>query len=128
MAGADDDDVEKTRIVAQRAVGEPFVLQFSTGESFTVQGRGLIGRAPNPQPGESIDLLVRIFDPGRSVSKTHLEFGQEDGILWILDRWSGNGTVVTDPSRGTRQAEPGKRLQVVRGSRVEIGEQFFLVG
>ncbi|MGA1812285.1 zinc-ribbon domain-containing protein [Frondihabitans sp. 4ASC-45] len=125
--GAPADDVESTRIVPRREVGESFILQFSTGESFTVQGSGLVGRAPTPQPGEAIELLVRILDPGRSVSKTHLEFGQDDGHLWVADRWSGNGTIVKAPSQGVRRAEPGKRVRVPRGTRVEIGEQFFIV-
>jgi hypothetical protein len=125
--GTPSDDVEKTRIVARQPLGDPFVLQFSTGESFTVQGSGLVGRAPTPQPGEAIDLLVRIVDPGRSVSKTHLEFGQVDGALWVTDRWSGNGSVVRPPSAEARRVEPGKRVRVPRGSRVEIGEQFFIV-
>lgn len=125
--GAPADDVESTRIVPRREVGESFILQFSTGESFTVQGSGLVGRAPTPQPGEAIELLVRILDPGRSVSKTHLEFGQDDGHLWVADRWSGNGTIVKAPSQEVRRAEPGKRVRVPRGTRVEIGEQFFIV-
>ncbi|AMM21142.1 hypothetical protein AX769_14610 [Frondihabitans sp. PAMC 28766] len=125
--GSLTDDVEKTRIVARKPLGDAYVLQFSTGESFTVQGSGLVGRAPTPQPGESIDLLVRIVDPGKSVSKTHLEFGQDDGSLWVADRWSGNGTVVRLPSEAAKRAEPGKRVRVPRGARVEIGEQFFIV-
>jgi hypothetical protein len=125
--GAPEDDVEKTRIVHRQPLGEPYVLQFSTGESFTVQGTGLIGRAPTPQPGEAIDLLVRIVDPGKSVSKTHLEFGQESGALWVSDRWSGNGSIVRDPGHEARRCEPGKRVRVSRGARVDIGEQFFIV-
>jgi hypothetical protein len=125
--GAAEDDVEKTRIVSRAPLGESFVLQFSTGESFTVQGTGLVGRAPTPQPGEAIDLLVRIVDPGKSVSKTHLEFGQEGGSLWVSDRWSGNGSVVREPSGPARRCEPGKRIRVARGSRIDIGEQFFIV-
>lgn len=125
--GAPEDDVEKTRIVSRAPLGESFVLQFSTGESFTVQGTGLVGRAPTPQPGEAIDLLVRIVDPGKSVSKTHLEFGQESGSLWVSDRWSGNGSVVREPSGPARRCEPGKRIRVARGSRIDIGEQFFIV-
>ena len=60
-------------------LGERFVLQFSTGESVTVSGTGLIGRNPALEPGEFVDELVTVFDEGKSVSKTHLEFGQEDG-------------------------------------------------
>jgi hypothetical protein len=123
----DDDDVDETRIVRRGPVGTEYLLQFSTGESVTIDGSGLLGRAPSPQPGERFDHLVRIVDPGKSVSKTHLEFGQELGALWVSDRWSGNGTVVRPHEQPARRVEPGTRVRVARGTRVEIGEQFFVV-
>jgi hypothetical protein len=123
---ADAADVEATRIV-RRESGARFVLQFSTGESFTVYGTGLIGRNPRVEPGEFVDQLVRVLDPSRSVSKTHLEFGQEDGNFWIADRFSGNGTIVREPDSVPVRCEPNKRHRIMRGTRVEIGEQFFIV-
>jgi hypothetical protein len=122
-----DDDLEATRIVRQRPGGERFVLQFSTGESFTVSGSGLIGRSPRAEPGERFDQLIRISDATRSVSKTHLEFGQEGGAFWIKDRFSGNGTVVREPDSQPVRCLPDHRRRLVRGSRVDIGEQFFVV-
>lgn len=124
---APDDDLDDTRIVAPGARGDRFILQFSTGESFSVTGAGLLGRNPMPEPGEYFDSLVTISDPGKSVSKTHLEFGQESGSFWISDRYSGNGTVIREPDRQARRCEPGKRYRIVRGTRVDIGEQFFVV-
>ncbi len=121
------DDFEDTRIVAPGARGDRFVLQFSTGESVSVTGSGLLGRNPVAEPGEYFDALVTISDPGRSVSKTHLEFGQEGGSFWVSDRYSGNGTVVREPERAARRCDPGKRYRIVRGTRVDIGEQFFIV-
>jgi hypothetical protein len=120
---------ERTRLPVARAAASAarFVLQFSTGESVTVSGTGLIGRRPEPQPGEAFDAMVAIDDPGRSVSKTHLEFGQEGGVFWVTDRFSANGTVVREPERPARLSAPGMRSRVARGSRVEIGEQFFVV-
>lgn len=108
--------------------GEQFVLQFSTGESYTVMGSGLAGRNPRPEPGEVVDHLVTIVDPGRSVSKTHLEFGQTDGMFWISDRHSGNGTVIREPGAEPRPCEPGRRYPVERGTRVDLGEQYLLLG
>jgi hypothetical protein len=105
-----------------------FVLAFSTGETRTVFGTGLIGRKPLPQPGEVFDHLVQIADHTLSVSKTHLEFGEHEGVLWIADRFSGNGTVVRRPDDGALRCEPGRRYLVPRGSLVELAEQSFTVG
>lgn len=116
---------------ATPAVEQPaaprFTLRFSTGETLTVFGTGLIGRRPLPQPGEEFDHLVQIADRTLSVSKTHLEFGEHDGVLWVADRFSGNGTVVRRPDDGALRCEPGRRYLVPRGSRVELAEQSFVV-
>jgi len=118
-------DLEETRIV--RKSGARFVLQFSTGESVSVSGNGLIGRNPVAEPGERFESMVVISDTGKSVSKTHLEFGQDAGNFWISDRFSGNGTTVREPGGAPRRCDAGKRYRVTRGSRVDIGEQFFIV-
>ncbi|MBX3098136.1 MAG: FHA domain-containing protein [Salinibacterium sp.] len=124
---AEISDVAETRLVPRGPRGERFVLQFSTGESVSVSGSGLIGRNPVAEPGEYVDTLIAIVDPGRSVSKTHLEFGQDGPYFWVSDRYSGNGTVVREPDRDPRRCEAGKRYRVTRGARVEVGEQFFIV-
>ncbi|HEY5230856.1 MAG TPA: hypothetical protein VIJ11_08200 [Galbitalea sp.] len=124
---SDSDELEQTLIVPRRDTGERFVLQFSTGESVTVFGSGLLGRNPTPQPSEYFDQLVNITDPGKSVSKTHLEFGQEAGSFWVSDRFSGNGSAVREPESAPRRLVAGKRYRIVRGTRVDIGEQFFVV-
>jgi hypothetical protein len=123
----EDDDVDETRIVDRSVRGDRFVLQFSTGESVSVAGTGLIGRNPVAEPGEYFDSLIAISDPGKSVSKTHLEFGQDNGSFWVSDRFSGNGTIVREPERAPRRCDAGKRYRVARGTRIEIGEQFFIV-
>lgn len=105
-----------------------FVLRFSTGEKRTVGGSGLIGRRPLSAPGEQFDHLVQIADETLSVSKTHLEFGQHEGELWIADRFSGNGTTVHRPDSIVLDCEPGRRYMLPRGTRVELGQQHFTVG
>ncbi|MEP6745969.1 MAG: hypothetical protein ABJB33_10775 [Gemmatimonadota bacterium] len=107
--------------------GATFDLQFSTGESAIVTGSGLLGRRPLPQPSEVFDQLIQISDTGMSVSKSHLEFGQEDGELWVSDRFSGNGTIILRPGEGAVRCEPGRRYRVPRGTRVEIADQFFIL-
>ncbi|TPW76613.1 FHA domain-containing protein [Schumannella soli] len=120
-------DLEDTRLVSRAPRPASWVLQFSTGESFTVSGSGLIGRNPSAQPAEFMDQLVPLFDAGKSVSKTHLEFGQDSGRFWVSDRYSTNGTVIRPPDSEPRRCEPGRRYLVSRGTRVDIGEQFFVV-
>jgi hypothetical protein len=120
-------DVESTRMVTPGTGGARFVLQFSTGESYTVLGSGLAGRNPRPEPGEYFDHLIAITEPGRSVSKTHLEFGQEAGHFWVSDRHSGNGTVIREPGSEPRLCAPGRRYSLTRGTRIDIGEQFIVV-
>jgi len=101
------------------------VARFSTGEVVTLHGTGLIGRNPTPAEGERYDVLVRIHDPARSVSKTHLEFVVDAGRLWIRDRHSGNGTILRHPNGTGSRCEGGRRYRVDAADRVEIGEQFF---
>lgn len=120
-------DDDHTRLVPRGTGGARFVLQFSTGESYTVLGSGLAGRNPRPEPGEYVDHLVTIADPGRSVSKTHFEFGQEGGVFWVSDRHSGNGSVIREPGSEPRACTPGHRYPIVRGTRIDIGEQFVIV-
>ncbi len=121
------EDIEATRIIADTASGVRYVLQFSTGESVTVLGSGLVGRNPSMQPGEYVDQLVPIFDAGKSVSKTHMEYGQEGGRFWISDRYSTNGSTIRQPDTEPRRADPGRRYFIARGTRVDLGEQFFVV-
>jgi hypothetical protein len=114
-------------VLARSAPAVAWELRFTTGEVVTVSGNGLVGRRPMPQPGERFAHLVQVVDRGLSVSKTHLEFGEHDGQLWVADRFSSNGTVVRRPGEGGVRCEPGRRVLVPRGSRVEIGEQAFTV-
>jgi hypothetical protein len=104
-----------------------FVLRFSTGQRVSVQGSGLIGRKPLPQPDEIVDEIIRVADADRSVSKTHLEFGQHDGEFWVSDRVSGNGTVIRRPGETAEPLEPGRRYVLPRGTRVEIADHSFSV-
>jgi len=130
---SDPDRPATGRETVPRDTGSPdyrpagFVLQFSTGETVSVRGSGLIGRRPMPQSGERFDVLLPIADVGMSVSKTHLEFGQHDGDFWITDRFSGNGTVLRRPNEAPVRCEPGRRYRVARRSRVELADQFFTV-
>jgi hypothetical protein len=117
-------EIAPTESAPTEIVQPEFALTASTGEEFSIAGSGLLGRRPIAQPGESVDQFVAIADTGRSVSKTHLEFGIEAGELWICDRYSANGTVIVPPGGEPRMCEPGRRYRVAPGSRIEIGDQY----
>lgn len=97
------DEVEQTRLRPARGrvpempgpVPPSATLHMSDGRRVEFRGIALVGRDPTPRPGEDPDLLVRVADPGRSVSKTHLAVGTDRAGIWVADRDSTNGTVVT---------------------------------
>lgn len=99
-----------------------FTITLGTGESVEITRSGLLGRMPSPTEGEEFEHLIVVSDPGRSVSKTHLEFGVEGDELWISDRKSGNGTIIREPGVVPRRAQPGTRYTVVRGTRLDFGD------
>ena len=99
-----------------------YTLTLSTGETLEVSANGLIGRMPQPSAGEQFAHLVIVTDPSRSVSKTHLEFGFDGEHLWVLDRNSGNGSIIREFGKIPRRAEPGRQYLVPRGTRIDMGE------
>lgn len=107
--------------------GTAFVLTVDDGRSVTVSGSGLIGRNPQARPGEVVDELVAIDDPGRSLSRTHALFGVDGDRFWVEDRGSANGTVVVSADGITTRAFPGKKVPVPADGRVEIGERVVTV-
>ncbi|MBO0982846.1 hypothetical protein NB037_01645 [Rathayibacter sp. ZW T2_19] len=93
-------------------------LSFGTGHHAIVTGTGLVGRQPLPDPGENVRHILAIPDETRSLSKTHLEFGFDEGGLWVRDRWSANGTVLVAPTQAPLPLEAGRRYRAKIGSRV----------
>lgn len=104
-----------------------YTFTLSTGESLEVSANGLLGRMPQPADGEQFVHLVIVTDPSRSVSKTHLEFGFDGEQLWVLDRNSGNGSIIRESGKIPCRAEPGRQYVVARGTRVDMGETHLLI-
>jgi len=104
-----------------------YTFTLSTGETLAVSANGLLGRMPQPEPGETFAHLIVVTDPTRSVSKTHLEFGFDVDLLWVLDRNSGNGSIIRDVGKIPRRAEPGRQYVVGRGTRIDMGEAQLLI-
>lgn len=99
-----DEDLELTRLRPETpaapsddedAIPSSALLRISDGRELTITGTVLIGRNPAAGEGEEVGELVRVSDPGRSVSKTHVMMGVDTEGVWAADRASTNGTVVT---------------------------------
>jgi len=121
-------DDESTVVVARTPPSSrPFSLVVSTGQRFEVRGRTLLGRKPVPLEGERYDAILVIVDPGKTVSKTHLELLVVAGELMALDVGSGNGTIVHAPAADPVRCERGMPQPVPRGSRIVLGHQWIMV-
>jgi pSer/pThr/pTyr-binding forkhead associated (FHA) protein len=101
-------------------------LELESGARHVIDGPALVGRNPQAADGSAM-ILVRIEDPTRSVSKNHAELGVDPAGLWLTDRGSTNGTVVSAPGRSPQVAEPGARVRVPMGSTIHVGDRRIVV-
>ena len=98
-------------------------VTFDTGESFLVEGLALVGRRPEPRPGEPVRHLVPLPSGDMSLSKTHAQFQvAPDGVLVVMDRGSTNGSVLV--RQGVSKELPaGKPTTLLTGDRVRFGDR-----
>jgi len=122
-------DLELTRAAPVRPTEPPPVvvdppgrpsadLELSDGRRVTVERGALVGR--NPAGAEGL-MLLRVIDPGLSVSKTHLQIGVEPGGVWVSDRGSTNGTIVTLPDGAQVVCGPEQQVRLREGAVVRFG-------
>ncbi|WP_273654344.1 RDD family protein [Cellulomonas fimi] len=109
------------RVVTPHARPVPMAAEFelSDGRRLTVERTALVGR--NPATVADVQL-VRVVDPARSVSKTHLQVGVEPGGVWVADRGSTNGTVVTLPGGGQVVCQVDHQVRLRVGATVVFGD------
>tara|TARA_R110002020_G_scaffold77567_3_gene195786 strand:+ start:224 stop:604 length:381 start_codon:yes stop_codon:yes gene_type:complete len=115
---ADDDDLDSTRM-SQVGSAKPWIVSFSDGQTFSLGPPIVIGRDPAPR-GEAIRVSVQ--DPSKSVSKTHAALEVRDGLLWVTDLHSTNGTTVTNAVGEATDCPPEVPIPVGDGWSVAAGE------
>ena len=96
---------------------------FDSGESFVVEGLGLVGRRPEGRAGEPVRHVVPLVSQNMSISKTHAQFHLAgDGALVVMDRGSTNGSILL--RRGvTRELSSGRPATLLDGDRVLFGDR-----
>lgn len=75
-----------------------WVIILEDGREIPINRLVLIGRNPQPRPGEEDARLIKIIDEARTVSKTHLAINVDARGVVVTDRRSTNGSAVTDPN------------------------------
>lgn len=98
-------------------------VTFDTGQSFVVEGLAIVGRGPEPRPGEEVSHRVALSSSDMSLSKTHAQFQvAADGTLVVMDRGSTNGTTLI--RQGAARALGARRpAALVHGDKVKFGDR-----
>ena len=121
-------DVERTRMRPARAKvpqvpsGGPAIIELTDGRRIELAGTALVGRRPEPRADDADVELIAVADPGRSVSKTHLAIGVDRAGVWIRDRDSTNGTVVTLADGQQILCAAEQQVRVPLGATVAFGD------
>jgi len=114
-------------VVARADLTPRWSAVLDDGRELDVRGLVLLGRNPQPSPGEEADELVKVLDDTRTVSKTHLSLEVQDDGLVVVDRGSTNGSTVTTPQGRTRRCTAWSPLEVPDGSVVSMGDHWLTV-
>lgn len=112
---------------AQPAVEAEWMLRLDDGRDVAVERLVLLGRNPQPRVGEEDAALIKVSDDTRTVSKSHLAVGVDASGLYVMDRGSTNGTMVTAPDGGQRPCPPGDVVDVPGGSVISFGDHWLEV-
>ncbi len=103
-----------------------FVLKFSHGPQITVgEMPGIIGVKPVSDQDPSDIQRITVDDDTDTVAPEHLEFGVKNGVFWVKDLKTVNGTVVEEPGTRALQCIPYDTYSLVRGSTVTLGSLSF---
>ncbi|MCL2454556.1 MAG: RDD family protein [Micrococcales bacterium] len=94
-------------------------LELSDGSAYEVAGVVLVGRNPTAGTGET---ALRLSEPQRSVSRTHLRMTVGPVAVWVEDAGSTNGSTVHLPDGSREECAYGQPVQVPVGSVIRIGD------
>lgn len=104
-----------------------WIAELDDGREIVIEGLLLLGRNPQPQPGEEGAQLIKLADETRTVSKSHLAIGLDSAGLFVVDRGSTNGSTVTTPVGVSSRARAGEIVYVEEESVVSIGDHWLRI-
>lgn len=112
--------VTRTPPVSGNARVTRVVLTSGDGATHTITGSAVVGRRPR---AESEDVqVVEIGDVARSLSRTHVRIRVTDGVAWVEDAGSANGTRLRTPDGTLTPLGAGIPVRLVSGAVLELGQ------
>lgn len=99
-----------------------YIMSVSNGNRYALTAPTLVGRNPEPEPGEEDYNIVIVADPQRTLSKTHLLLGADSAGPYVVDRNSTNGTVVTLPDNQQIICGPRQTVRFSAGTTILCGQ------
>ena len=98
-------------------------VRFDSGETIVVEGLTVVGRRPEPRPGEQVQHVVQLRSEDMSLSKTHAQLQvAPDGVLVVMDRGSTNGSLLIRKGVA-RDLLAGKPATLLPGDEVAFGDR-----
>jgi hypothetical protein len=111
---------EETQLAPRVAAVTAWSLVLPDGSRTPLTGPLLFGRDPAAIPGAPGAGLVRLVDPGKTVSKTHAVLEPVEGGVRVRDLHSTNGVAITAFGVRTVLAPAGEGVAPT-GSTIELG-------
>ncbi|HQY98526.1 MAG TPA: FHA domain-containing protein [Propionicimonas sp.] len=118
---AEDESLYNTQMVQLTPQARPWSVALPDGNEVRLEPAAVFGRNPSAPPG-SAARAVSVDDPYRSVSKTHALLDVRDGLVWVTDLHSTNGTTLTNDVGEAIACDPGIAVPVGDGWVVGLGE------
>jgi hypothetical protein len=115
---AEDDELFHTRMAQTGPEARGWVLSPDGGSDVRLSQAVVLGRNPSAPPSAAHAIAVAVNDPNRSVSKTHALIELREGLPWVTDLNSTNGTTLTN--------EVGEAVVCVPGSAVPAGDNWLI--
>lgn len=100
------------------------VLELITGEQLVVRGEAVIGRSPDPRAGAR---ALRLPDPSRSLSRSHLRLRPDADGLLVHDLGSANGTMIVPRVGPPVVLPPEEAIAIPFGTVIRAGSVTFTV-
>ena len=117
----DDEDVEATRR-AGTGNAVRWAMELPDGRTIEIRETTVVGRNPSPPADAPGAATVSLADHTKSVSKTHAMVQARDGLVWITDLHSTNGTVLTNPAGESLTTHAGNPTPAGEGWQIAFGD------